>query len=161
MAYSRGTDQVKQDPRGISLSGVTESLRVKLLGGFVVSVEARAIEGRQWRLRKAASLLKVLALAPRHRLSKEQVMDLFWPKLEPAAAANNLRYALYVARRALGSASATATSPYLRFQAGLLELYPSGLVWVDVVAYEEAAAAAFRSCDPVAYETAAELYTGD
>src|SRR5215207_4061648 len=143
MAYSRGTDQVKQDPRGISLSGVTESLRVKLLGGFVVSVEARAIEGRQWRLRKAASLLKVLALAPRHRLAKEQVMDLFWPKLEPAAAANNLRYALYVVRRTLDPTSATAASRYLHFQDSVLELCPSSPLWVDVVTFEEAAVAAF------------------
>jgi predicted ATPase/DNA-binding SARP family transcriptional activator/DNA-binding CsgD family transcriptional regulator len=140
---------------------VTESLRVKLLGGFEVSVGAHAVEGSQWRLRKASSLVKVLALAPRHQLSREQVMDLFWPKLDPGAAANNLRYTLYVTRQILDSVSATATSGYLRFQGGVLELYPSGPLWVDVVSFEEAAAATFRSRDPVAYEAAAELYAGD
>src|SRR5215217_5127926 len=127
----RGIDQVKQEPRSIPPGGATESLRVKLLGSFEVLVGVRAVQGRQWRLRKASGLVKVLALAPRHRLSREQAMDLFWPTLEPAAAANNLRYALHVARRTLDSASSTAASRYLRFQDGVLKLYPSGPLWVD------------------------------
>jgi predicted ATPase/DNA-binding SARP family transcriptional activator/DNA-binding CsgD family transcriptional regulator len=159
--YFRGTDQVAQDPRGILPGVAKELLRVKLLGSFKVSVGARSIEESQWRLKKASGLVKVLALAPRHRLSREQAMDLFWPKLGPAAAANNLRYALHVARRILDPASPTAASRYLRFQGGVLELYPSGPIWVDAVAFEEAAVAAFHSRDPVAYEAAAELYTGD
>jgi DNA-binding SARP family transcriptional activator len=132
-----------------------------MLGCFEVSVGARAVEESQWRLKKASSLVKALALAPRHRLSREQAMDLFWPKLDPDAAANNLRYALHVARRTLDSASATAASRYLRFQDGVLALYPSGPLWVDVVTFEEAAAAASGSRDPVAYEEAAELYAGE
>jgi hypothetical protein len=35
--YFRGTDLVKQDPRGIPLGGATESFGVKLLGNFEVS----------------------------------------------------------------------------------------------------------------------------
>ena len=53
-----------------------------LLGGFRVSVGARTIEDGGWRLRKAASLVKLLALAPGHRLHREQAMDLLWPHLE-------------------------------------------------------------------------------
>jgi DNA-binding SARP family transcriptional activator len=96
---------------------VTELFCVKLLGGFEVSVEGRVVERSQWRLRKAAGLVKVLALAPRHLLTREQVMDLFWLNLDPAAAANKLRYALHVARQTLDTASATAASRYLSFQA--------------------------------------------
>ena len=42
-------------------------MRVWLLGDFRVSVGSRNIEDSQWRLRKAAVLLKLLALAPGHR----------------------------------------------------------------------------------------------
>jgi hypothetical protein len=34
-----------------------------------------------WRLRKAAGLVKLLALAEGHRLHREQAMDLLWPDL--------------------------------------------------------------------------------
>jgi DNA-binding SARP family transcriptional activator len=36
---------------------------------------------------------------PWHRLRREQAMELLWPGLDPEAAANNLHYALHVARR--------------------------------------------------------------
>jgi hypothetical protein len=39
-----------------------------LLGGFWVSVGSPTIEQDQWRLRKAAGLVKLLAIAPGHRI---------------------------------------------------------------------------------------------
>ncbi len=80
-----------------------EAVRVWLLGGFRVSVGSRTIEGDAWRLRKAAALVKLLALAPDHRLHREQVMDLLWPDLATKAASNNLRQTLHGARRTLTS----------------------------------------------------------
>ena len=53
-----------------------EAVRVWLLGGFRVSVGSRTIEDSQWRLRKTAALVKLLALAAGHRLHREQAMDL-------------------------------------------------------------------------------------
>ena len=47
-----------------------------MLGGFSVSVGARTIEEGEWRLRKAAGLVKLLALEPGHRMHREQLMDL-------------------------------------------------------------------------------------
>jgi len=73
-----------------------------LLGGFSVSAGNRTIEQNEWRLRKAASLVKLLALAPGHKLYREQVMDMLWPDLGRTAASNNLRQALHAARRAIG-----------------------------------------------------------
>ncbi len=63
--------------------GVTrsEAVRVWLLGGFRVSVGHRTISGKEWRLRKAAALVKLLALSPGHRLHREQIMDLLWSDL--------------------------------------------------------------------------------
>jgi non-specific serine/threonine protein kinase len=42
-----------------------------------------------------------------------------------------------------------------------LVLCPSGLLWVDVDAFEEAAATARRARDPAAYGTSIELYAGE
>ena len=47
-----------------------------MLGGFRVSVGFRVVEATSWRIRKAATLVKLLALAPGHRLHREQVTNL-------------------------------------------------------------------------------------
>ena len=135
-----------------------EPVRVKLLGGFSVMVGARTVDGSEWRLRKAAALVKLLALAPDHRLHREQVMDTRWPQLGKGAASNNLRRTLYTARRVLGPSDG---SRYLASGEGWLGLCPEGSLWVDVDAFEAAAAAARRECEPAAYRAALELYAGE
>src|SRR5215207_7253833 len=159
------TQRVINDQR--DLSGVPgggargpEAVRVELLGGFRMSVGTRTIEQHEWHLRKAGSLIKLLALAPQHRLHRERLMDLLWPNLGPEAAANNLRRALHFARRTLESAPAPA-SRYLCFQGELVVFCPSSLLWVDVEAFKFAAARARRSRDPTAYRAAVDLYGGD
>ena len=64
------------------------ALRLWLLGGFRVEAGASAIPDAAWRLRKAKSLVKVLALAPDHAMHHEQVMDLLWPDLASAHYSN-------------------------------------------------------------------------
>ncbi len=137
-----------------------EAVRIWLLGGFKVSVGSRTIDRGAWRLRKAAALIKLLALASGHRLHREQAMDLLWPNLDSKAAANNLHHALHVARRALGPATDTA-SGHLAFREEQLALCPSSPLWLDVEAFEEAAAAARRVSDPAAYRAALDLYAED
>jgi DNA-binding SARP family transcriptional activator len=136
-----------------------EPLRLHLLGPFRVAVGERSIADAVWRLRKAAAVVKLLALAPGGRLHREQTLDLLWPDDQPAAASHSLNQALYVARRALAAES--PTSPFLRSQGAFLILAPSGRLWTDVNAFTAAAAAARRSRDPAAHHAALALYTGD
>src|SRR4051812_26159546 len=86
--------------------GPGEGLRLRLLGGFMVAVGGQAVDHAVWRVQKAQSIVKLLALAPGHRLTRDQLLDLLWPDLDPAAAANNLHRTLYAARRALASIGA-------------------------------------------------------
>jgi predicted ATPase/DNA-binding SARP family transcriptional activator/DNA-binding CsgD family transcriptional regulator len=135
-------------------------LRIGLLGGFSVTVGERKVAESAWRLRKAASLIKLLALAPGHRLHRERAMDLLWPELGKKAASNNLRQTLHVARRTLHPDPEIA-SRYLSVRGEQLLMCPEGQLWVDVDAFEEAAATACRSKDPAAYRVAIELYSGE
>jgi DNA-binding SARP family transcriptional activator len=82
--------------------------------------------------------VKLLALAPNHRLHREQVMDLLWPDLARRASSNNLRKVLHATRRVLDRAEG---SRYLASQDEQLVLCPNGDLWVDVEAFKEAAAA--------------------
>jgi len=120
------------------------------------------LDDAEWRLRKAKSLVKLLALAPGHRLHREQVMDLLWSDLDAEAAANNLHKTLYVARRTLEPDLPPSTaSSYLHLQGDLVTLRARGELWIDVDEFEAAANAARRSRDPARYESAVELYVGD
>jgi DNA-binding SARP family transcriptional activator len=77
------------------------SIEVGLMGGFSVVVDGEPLPERAWRLRKARTLVKLLALASKRTLHRGQVIDLLWPEHEPHRAANNLDQAVYAARRAL------------------------------------------------------------
>jgi len=105
-----------------------EALRIWLLGGFRVSVGSRTIAPEAWRLRKAASLVKLLSLAAGHRLHREHVMNLLWPNLGRRAASNNLRQTLHAARRALDPG---AGDRYIASEDESLVLSPKGDLWVD------------------------------
>ena len=59
------------------------AVHLQLLGGFVVSVGDAAIPEAQWKSRRARSLVKLLALAPGHRLHRDQVIDSLWPEFGP------------------------------------------------------------------------------
>jgi predicted ATPase/DNA-binding SARP family transcriptional activator/DNA-binding CsgD family transcriptional regulator len=131
-----------------------------MLGGFSVSVGLRDIQEGRWRLRKAASLVKLIALAPNHRMHRERIMDLLWPHMDKKAAANSLSQALHAARRTLDPGLG-ATSLYLASHGGQLVLCPGGQLWVDVNAFEEAAATACRTREPSAYRAALDLYAGE
>jgi predicted ATPase/DNA-binding SARP family transcriptional activator len=142
----------------VSLGGEEEAVRIWLLGGFGVAIGARPVEKHAWRLRKAAALIKLLALAPGHRLHREQVMDLLWPELGKKAASNSLRNTLDAARKTFDPA---AGSRYLVSEADSLLLFPGGDLWVDVDAFEEAAIDARRSGNLAAFRAAINLYTRD
>ncbi len=129
-----------------------------LLGSFRVSIGSRTFAEGAWRLKNAAALVKLLALTPGHRLHREQAMDALWPDSGRKAASNNLRQTLHAARRAL---EPSLGSQYLVSEDEQLLLCPQGELWVDVDAFEEAAATARRARDPAAYRAAIELYSGE
>ena len=108
---------------------------IALLGRFAVIVDGQPLPAGAWRHKRAAELVKILALAEPHRLHSEQVMDLLWPDLAPDAAASNLRKAVHFARAALGAAPAISRS------GAMLELCPGEPVVVDALAFESAASA--------------------
>lgn len=151
-----GNVVVSESPR----PDLTDEVRIWLLGGFRVAVGSRHIAETEWRLRKAQSLVKLLALAPGHRLHRDQVLDLLWPDADPEAAANNLRRTLHNARRTLAP---TPSPPdlLLRLHNQVLALDPPGPLWTDVETFEVAATMARRRQDPAAHRTALDLYAGD
>jgi predicted ATPase/DNA-binding SARP family transcriptional activator len=153
MAITRRTDAAGPD--------APVNLRIWLLGGFRVRVGLRDIDPAAWRLRKARSLVKLLALSPGGRLHREQVLEFLWPHLNPDAASNNFRKILHVVRRTLEPAGTGESARYCRVHDDVVSLAAPGAVWIDVDAFAAAAAAARGGGDPAAYRAALDLYAGD
>lgn len=126
-----------------------------LLGGFSVAVDGRDVPASAWGRRQAASLVKMLALAPGRRLHREQVMEALWPGLAPDAAAPRLHKAAHYARRALGLESGGITA-----RNDMIELFPGDVVHVDAVEFRRAAEAALAGGAEERATAALQLYAG-
>jgi DNA-binding SARP family transcriptional activator len=126
----------------------TAALRIHLLGRFEVLRDGVPLPPQAWRRRRPADLLKLIALAPNHRLSRDQAIDTLWPDKEPSAGANNLHRALYDLRLVLGGR-------YVELQGAFLVL--SAPASVDVDAFEAAVTAGGAE----AHRVAVALYHGD
>ena len=118
-------------------------------------MDGNPVSGDSWRSRRAADLVKLLALDPGHRLHKEQVVEFLWPNLPAEAAAANLRKAIHYARRAIESEDA------IRAEGGLLTLWPAASVEVDLDLFNRDAARAVSSGDREWCRRLAATYSGE
>src|SRR4249920_45956 len=107
------------------------AVRIGLLGGFEVSEGDRTVAHGAWRLRKAKTLVKLLALEPAHRLHRDQLADQLWPDLDPDAARNNLHQALHAVRRALSTIGVDGADA-LALRDDLVMLAPNGQLVTDI-----------------------------
>ncbi len=142
-----------------ALDNAPGALHIWMLGGFRISAGTRSVEHHQWRLTKSASLVKLLALQPEHKMHRERVMDLLWPDLNPARASNNLHRTLHAARKALDPSS--SLPGYLRLRDEHLALCPDAALWTDVDAFESAVAAANDTGLLDDYRHALHAYSGE
>lgn len=121
------------------------TLRFHLLGGFRAELEGEPIPDGAWRRNRSRSVVKLLALAPRHRLHREQLMDALWPELEAPAAGANLRKAVHFARVALGPTVLAVRNELVSLEAR---------VEVDVEAF-------MAALEEGRLESAIDLYAGE
>lgn len=130
-------------------------VEIRMLGRFRVTVDGVTAPAHHWTRRTAAALVKILALAPGHRLHRERVMDLLWPDESPAACAPRLHKAAHYARRAAGHQDAIVLRNDVVF------LFPGSELSVDVLEFERLARVAVAEDDDVAAREALTLYRGD
>jgi predicted ATPase/DNA-binding SARP family transcriptional activator len=151
-AQRRSSSMVPGEHSSMTDSASPADVRVFLLGGFSVVVDGQPVADR-WRLHKAKTLVKILALTPRHRLHREQIVDMLWPAATVQAATNNLHQILHNVRRLMGANS-------IGLHDDVVRLCPIGTLTVDVDMFEQAAAKARTESDVTALRSALELWTG-
>jgi DNA-binding SARP family transcriptional activator len=136
------------------------NVEIDLLGGFAVRVDGRPVPAGEWRRRQAASLVKLLALAPRRTLHREQVIDALWPHMSIYDAGPRLHKAAHFARRSLGDPRALVLS------GDTVSLFPDAHVAVDAEKFEHCATQALATLDRdpgglTAANAASEGWTGE
>lgn len=132
-----------------------DRLAIRLLGGFAVAVGPVAVPDAQWHVRRAAELVKILALAPRHRMPRESVIEALWPGSDPGSGMTNVRKVAFHARHALGMPDGIV------LEEGIVILAPGYTIATDVNEFREAAHHALALDDPEACRHAASLYRGE
>ena len=132
-----------------------QTVGIELLGHFRVVVAGAAVDSARWSRRHSAGLVKLLALAPGHRMHREQVIDALWPDESVAAAAPKLYKAAHFARRAIGFDDAVVV------RGELLSLCPGRVIDVDAVRFEEIARVALADGDRRAARLALDAYGGE
>lgn len=134
-------------------------MQIRLLGGFGVDRGGVPVDGRVWRLRKARTVVKMLALTREQRLHRDVLIEALWPDRAPLSAVNNLHQALHVARRVL--AGEESSNGLLELRDDFVVLLAGGLVDVDVRTFERLAAVGRTSGDLTELRAAVAAYTGD
>jgi predicted ATPase/DNA-binding SARP family transcriptional activator len=133
-----------------------QGVRIRLLGGFEVTVGDRPVVPGAWRLRKAKTLVKLLALAEGHRMHREALVARLWPGRDGASATNNLHQALYIARRVFGGSTGL-----FALRDDIVVLSDGAAPWLDTEAFDAACELARSTRHADDYRAAAELYRGD
>lgn len=147
----------------------TEPLEINMLGSFVVTKGRGRIVDRDWKSRRALSVLKHLAAHhARGPLQRDVIIELLWPEMDPEKASKNLNVALSTIRKTLDPNADWGDSRYLVTSGNslMLELGEGG--WIDVELFtrriEEARAAREAGDDHAFLQRCLEaeaLYGGD
>lgn len=131
---------------------------IYLLDGFQLAWGDRTIRAQDIRLRRGRDLLKLLALAPDHRLHRDQVLESLWPEKDPQKSARSLSQLLFTLRPILASLDPSFT---IQYDDEALVLTARAGIWTDVEAFEQAAYNARIKPDPAECQAALLLYRGD
>jgi DNA-binding SARP family transcriptional activator len=128
---------------------------ITLLGRFGVTIDGDPVPDEGWRRRQAATIVKLLALAPNRRLHREQVIDALWPDLGIDEAAPRLHKSAHFARKVCDAKDAVVLADET------LSLFPDSDVHIDAVAFDKAASEAEQEGTAEAAAAALALHTGD
>jgi SARP family transcriptional regulator, regulator of embCAB operon len=138
-------------------------LCARLLGRFSVTLDGFPVDTLS--SRRTRNVIAYLLVHRRVPVTRDALMDAFWPHADPESARNCLHVALSGARHALRGASA---APVLQRARDTYFLGDCVRVWVDVEEFERQCRAGHRAelagDDDEAvrcYEAAAQLYDGD
>lgn len=150
-------------------------LSAYLLGGFRILLHGAALQN--WPGARSRALFTYLLLNHGQSVSRDTLMETFWPDASPDSARNCLNVAMYGLRQTLKQASEPpggsktpggSGPPVIRSQENGYQINPGLAVWLDFQVFKQAAAEGFAleaqgdiDAAASAYSAALGLYQGD
>jgi DNA-binding SARP family transcriptional activator len=141
-----------------------QQLSAHLFGKFKASLNGCDIN--RWPRGKGLKILKFLLLYRSTPISRERLMETFWPDTDTHAARNNLNVALYHLRQDLSRYH--KSFPFVHYRDGYYQLNTELSTWVDVEAFDQHLRVAQQhdarhetTLAISAYRDAEALYQGD
>jgi len=140
---------------------------VRLLGAFQVTTSRGPVPEAFWRSSRAKMLFKYLAYRAGTPVSRDQLMEVLWPDLDPETCQNSLHKAVHLLRQTMTIALGGDGKELLEFNNGCYALRADELR-VDTLAFKRAIFDAKwcerlgdTACTRRHYEEAVRLYAGD
>jgi len=137
-------------------------LHLRTLGRMSVSTPAGEVPRNRWKSQRALSIFVYLALRRGRGITKDRLIELFWPGKTAAAGERNIHPTLTYMRNALKDA---VDGPLLNVIDGVYELHPNVSVTVDARRFENAVNEAKTLKAPreklAALQQALAMYRGD
>jgi two-component SAPR family response regulator len=124
----------------ISIYGVAHnadfscSIDIRLLGRFDIAVNEVHIPPEEWKTKKIKGILEYLVLHKGKAVSRDQLMDIFWPDSDKKSAAVSLRAALYELKKVLAryGVKNDGDTPFIHEKTGSLEIRSNNMLSLDV-----------------------------
>ena len=132
------------------------------MGRFAVEVGDRTVpdDDESWGRTSARRLLKVLITQPRHRLLKDQAVELVWPTI--TAHRGTLRSTIHALRQVLVTAGGDSMWELLDTRGEMIGLRPGAPIWIDADAFDAQIVRARGDPDPLPLlREANALYVGE
>ena len=137
-------------------------IAVHMLGDFAMTIGDKSVKLAS---SKGLTLLKYLLLHHRRTITRDVLMDTFWPDAGVDMARNNLNVAMHGLRKSLRD---IVSLPIIRFEDGAYSLEPNLQLWLDIDEFQKCVKSGqqFEVLDHLTeavaeYEAAVSLYQGD
>lgn len=108
-------------------------LSIYFFGQFKVFFKERAIA--EWKGQKSQAIFKYLVINRHKAVTKEALMEQFWPNADPSAQRRNLHQAIYSLRKSL--TPNRSEGPSILFENDRYAIDPQLSVWCDVEEFQQ------------------------
>ena len=109
------------------------SIDICLLGKFSISVNGILIRDDEWKTKKIKGILEYLSLHKGKSVTRDLLMEIFWPDSDKKSAAASLRAALYELKKVLAKYGIKndGDASFIHEKAGSLEIKPNNMLSID------------------------------
>lgn len=142
-----GAIQLASTHRQSSTSTIEPILELRCFGGLEIQLHGEILPPEAFARKKALLLLKMLVLKAGNPISRDALIERFWPGVDPKAGANRLHGIVHVLRSAIEPHRHEKRWIYICNQGEFYYFNMESPHWIDIYAFRRHAADASRALE--------------